>query len=100
MRMTCCKPHSRRVASACALLLAASALAQNMPIALNVDATDAPRKILHARLRIPAQSGPLTLLYPKWLPGEHSSSGPIADQVDVPMSAAGKPVLRRTAAAA
>src|SRR5207247_10603611 len=95
MRMTCCKPHSRRVASACALLLASSALAQSTPIALNVDATDAPRKILHARLRIPAQSGPLTLLYPKWLPGEHSPSGPISDLVAVTMSAAGKPEIGR-----
>src|SRR5206468_8837199 len=86
------------VVSACALLLAASALAQNKPITLNVDAADAPRKILHARLRIPTRSGPLTLLYPKWLPGEHSPSGPIADLVAVTMSAAGKPVPWRRAA--
>src|SRR6266487_3648761 len=98
MRMTCCKPHSRRVATACALLLAASALAQKARIALNVDATDAPRKILHARLRIPAQSGPLTLLYPKWLPGEHSPSGPISDLVAITMNAGGKPVPWRRAA--
>src|SRR5438552_8722705 len=98
MRMTCCKPHSRRVASACALLLAASALAQSTPIAPNVDATDAPRKILHARLRVPAQSGPLTLLYPKWLPGEHSPSGLISDLFAVPMCGAGKPVPWRRAA--
>jgi predicted metalloprotease with PDZ domain len=92
MRTTCGKLHSRWVGSAWALLLAASALAQKAPIALDIDATDAPRKILHARLRIPAQSGPLTLLYPKWLPGEHSPSGPISDLVAVTMSAAGKPV--------
>jgi predicted metalloprotease with PDZ domain len=79
-------------------LFAASALAQKAPIALDVDATDAPRKILHARLRIPAQSGPLTLLYPKWLPGEHSPSGPISDLVAVTISAAGKPVPWRRAA--
>jgi len=89
MKTTCCKLHSRYAGSACAFLLAASALAQKTPIALNVDATDSPRKILHARLRIPAQSGPLTLLYPKWLPGEHSPSGPITDLVAVTMSAAG-----------
>src|SRR6266480_331864 len=97
MRMTCREPHSRRVASACALLLASSALAQNTSIALNVDATDSPRKILHARLRIPAQTGPLTLLYPKWLPGEHSPSGPITALVAVTMSAASKPVPWRRA---
>ena len=59
---------------------------------LDVDATDAPRKILHARLRIPAAPGPLTLLYPKWLQGEHAPTGPIVDLVGLKMSAAGKPV--------
>jgi len=96
--MIYCKLHSRQFASACALLWAVSALAQNKPITLNVDATDAPRKILHARLRIPARTGPLTLLYPKWLPGEHSPSGPITDLVAVTMSAAGKSVPWRRAA--
>ena len=76
----------------CGLLFATSVVAQNTPIKLEVDATDAPRKILHARLRIPAQPGPLTLLYPKWIPGEHAPTGPIADLVGVKMSAAGKPV--------
>ena len=48
------------------------------PIAIAVDATDAPRKILHARLRIPASPGPLTLLYPKWIPGEHAPTDGLA----------------------
>ena len=67
-------------------------LAQSTPVQLEVDATDAARKILHARLRIPAPPGPLTLLYPKWLQGEHAPTGPIADLVGLKMSAAGKPV--------
>src|SRR5262245_23320359 len=95
MRTICCHLE---IESACALLLAASALAQNKPIILSVDATDAPRKILHARLRIPAQSGPLTLRYPKWLPGEHSPSGPIAALVALTMSSAGRSVPWRPAA--
>jgi len=33
-------------------------------ITIAVDATEAPRKILHARLTIPVRSGPLTLCYP------------------------------------
>ncbi len=92
MKTTCNNLLAGPVVPACALLLIASASAQNRPITLNVDATDAPRKILHARLRIPAQPGPLTLLYPKWLPGEHSPSGPITDLVALTTSAAGKPV--------
>jgi predicted metalloprotease with PDZ domain len=35
--------------------------------------------MLHARLGIPVQPGPLTLVYPKWIPGEHGPTGPIDD---------------------
>ena len=59
-------------------LLSLTALAQTtQPIKLDLDLTDAPRKILHAHLSIPVQPGPLTLVYPEWIPGEHSPSGPI-----------------------
>lgn len=48
-------------------------------ISLALDATDAPRKIFHAQLTIPAAPGTLTLYYPKWIPGEHAPSGPVID---------------------
>jgi predicted metalloprotease with PDZ domain len=48
-------------------------------ITLTLDATEAPRKIFHARLTIPATPGTLTLYYPKWIPGEHGPTGPIED---------------------
>ena len=54
-----------------------AAAAPHITIAL--DATDAPRKILHAQLTIPAAPGTLTLYYPKWIPGEHAPSGPVID---------------------
>ncbi len=60
------------------------------PISLSVDLSEAPRRIFHARLVIPAAPGPLTLLYPKWIPGEHGPTGPIANLVGVKFSAAGK----------
>ncbi len=74
------------------LLLAVSACAGPAPIQLDVDATDAPRSLLHAKLHIPAQPGPLTLYYPKWIPGEHSPSGPINDLTGLQMTANGQPV--------
>src|SRR5258707_7669589 len=55
----------------------AAAAAPHISIAL--DATDAPRKIFHAQLTIPATPGTLTLYYPKWIPGEHAPSGPVID---------------------
>jgi predicted metalloprotease with PDZ domain len=47
---------------------------------LAVDLTDAPRKILHAQETMSVQPGPMTLVYPEWIPGEHSPSGPVVDQ--------------------
>ncbi len=48
-------------------------------ISLALDASEAPRKIFHAQLTIPAAPGTLTLYYPKWIPGEHAPSGPVMD---------------------
>ncbi len=66
---------------AAVLILSLPSLAQPKApsITLAVDATEAPRKIFHARLTIPAAPGTLTLYYPKWIPGEHAPDGPVVD---------------------
>jgi len=58
---------------------AASAPGPVAPIKLSVDASHAPEKILHSTMQIPVRPGPLTLVYPKWIPGEHGPTGPITD---------------------
>jgi predicted metalloprotease with PDZ domain len=58
-------------------------------IQLFVDLTDAPRNIYHSRVTIPAKPGPLTLVYPKWIPGNHRPSGPIANVTGVKMESGG-----------
>lgn len=58
---------------------AAAPAAPAQPIKLVVDATHAPEKILHAQVQIPVTPGPVTLVYPKWIPGEHAPTGPITD---------------------
>src|SRR5260370_29654689 len=68
-------------------LFCGAVFAQNKPITLYVSAMDAPRNILHAKLHIPAQPGPLILVYPKWIPGEHGPTGPITDLAGLKMSA-------------
>jgi predicted metalloprotease with PDZ domain len=60
------------------------------PIHLTVDLTEAPRKILHAHMTIPVSAGPLTLLYPKWIPGEHMPDGPIDDLAGLFITANGQ----------
>jgi predicted metalloprotease with PDZ domain len=42
-----------------------------------VDATDLDRRIFRVKETIPAKPGPMTVLFPQWLPGHHSPSGPI-----------------------
>ena len=46
-------------------------------IVLDVDARELPRRLVHTRMRIPCQPGPLALWYPKWIPGTHAPSGPL-----------------------
>ncbi len=71
----------------CGLPCGPNALAQDATIRLEVDARDAARKILHARLTIPATKGTLTLFYPKWIPGFHGPVGPITDLTGLKISA-------------
>ncbi len=77
MRGSRCAVVLTMVISMCIWLHAAAAAPPHISIAL--DATDAPRKIFHAQLTIPASPGTLTLYYPKWIPGEHAPSGPVID---------------------
>ena len=56
-------------------------------ITLEVDARQAPEKIFHAHLTFPVHTGPLTLVYPKWIPGEHAPSGPVVDVAGLSISA-------------
>jgi predicted metalloprotease with PDZ domain len=69
-------------------LLSSIADAQNLQVF--VDLTDAPRNIYHTRLTIPVKPGPLTLVYPKWIPGNHRPSGPIANVTGIKMEAGGQ----------
>jgi len=79
--------------------LAASAArpaAQDTPypgtITLHVDASDTVQGIFRVRESIPVKPGALTLLYPQWIPGDHSPTGPIAMMAGLRLSANGKPL--------
>jgi len=82
---------TRWMAALLALAFVGAGYAQSAaPMHLTVDLTDAPRKILHAQLTIPATPGPLTLLYPKWIPGEHGPTGPINNLAGIVITADGQ----------
>lgn len=59
---------------------------------LHVDLTDAPRNIYHAHLQIPVHAGDAALVFPKWIPGNHRPSGPIAGLTGIHMEGAGHPL--------
>jgi Predicted protease with the C-terminal PDZ domain len=62
------------------------------PITLHVDLRDSAQKIFHVTESIPVQPGPLTLDYPKWIPGEHGPTGPIVNVAGLKIHAGGKRV--------
>ena len=74
-------------------LTAPSGRAQSgQPISLVVDATQAPQGIVRTHMVIPVKSGPMTLYYPKWIPGEHEPDGPISNLTGLKISANGKSI--------
>jgi predicted metalloprotease with PDZ domain len=60
-------------------------------ITLKIDATDTVRGIFHVAETVPVpKSGPMTLLFPKWLPGNHGPSGQISKLASLVITANGK----------
>ncbi len=62
-------------------------------IAIHVDASDTAQGIFRVHETIPVKAGALTLLYPQWIPGDHSPTGPIAMLAGLKLSANGKPLM-------
>jgi predicted metalloprotease with PDZ domain len=59
-------------------------------IDLHVDLTDITHRVLNVRETIPVEAGKLTLLYPEWIPGNHSPTGPISKLAGLVITAEGK----------
>lgn len=80
----------RRIAFLLTVVVTVSLGAQT--ITLRVDATTAPTNVYHAHLTFPVTAGPLTLYYPKWIPGEHGPTGPINGLTGIRFRANGQTV--------
>ena len=74
------------------LALAAPAMRAADAISLNLDATRTQQKLLHVQLALPVKPGPLTVYYPKWIPGEHGPDGPIGSLTGLKFEANGKTI--------
>src|SRR5580692_2605966 len=74
------------------LFFSFAAMLAAQTIRLHVDLTDAPRNIYHAHLQIPVHSGEISLVFPKFIPGNHRPSGPIGALTGIRMEGAGRPL--------
>lgn len=60
-------------------------------INLTVDATDLDHRIYHVTESIPVtRAGEMVLVYPKWLPGNHSPTGPVVNLAGLVIRGAGR----------
>jgi predicted metalloprotease with PDZ domain len=59
------------------------------PMTLVLDARDTWRGLMYAHMTIPVKAGPFTFVYPKWIPGEHGPTGPLANISQIRVSANG-----------
>jgi predicted metalloprotease with PDZ domain len=80
---------------AAATVFAASAFAQKTPIKITVDLTEAPRKLYHAEIDVPVKAGPVTLITPEWIPGDHAPNGEANAITGVIFTADGKTLTWR-----
>jgi predicted metalloprotease with PDZ domain len=62
-------------------------------IVIHVDASDTVQGTFRVHETIPVAAGAITLLYPQWIPGDHSPSGPISMLAGLRLSANGKPLM-------
>jgi predicted metalloprotease with PDZ domain len=66
--------------------------ASGAALSVAVDASEASRHIFHTHIVMATGPGPLTLYYPKWLPGEHGPNGPLAEVAGLKLAVDGAPL--------
>jgi len=71
------------------VLLATATLAQGADLSVRVDAREVAARRVHTDLQLAVPDGPLTLVFPKWIPGEHSPSGPLETLIGLTIRANG-----------
>lgn len=83
---------SRASLAAGLILSGVGAVAQvgGTPIQIVADLSEGPRKLYHAEIDLPVKAGPLTLVTPKWIPGNHRPTGPVNDITGVVFTANGE----------
>ncbi len=80
-----------------ALMLLSAALlhagaAESAELTVRLDARDVVRRRLHTDLTLAVKPGPLTLVFPKWIPGEHGPTGQLDTIIGLVIRAGGRPL--------
>jgi len=73
----------------CAWALSGAAV-QAADLTVRVDARDITRKRVHTDMTLAVKGGPLTLVFPKWIPGEHGPTGPLDSIIGLEIRANGQ----------
>ena len=79
----------RRLMCQAVLVLLAAGSVHAADLSLRVDARDVARKHLHTDMSLVVAPGPLTLVFPKWIPGEHGPTGPLETIIGLSIRANG-----------
>jgi predicted metalloprotease with PDZ domain len=87
--LMCCAALVPSAASANSFVPKPSLATEQRPVTLLLDASRAADGIMRAHERIPAAPGAFTVVYPKWIPGEHGPTGPLNDLAALRISANG-----------
>jgi predicted metalloprotease with PDZ domain len=61
-------------------------------LTVRLDARDVVRKRVHTDMTLAVAPGALTLVFPKWIPGEHAPSGPLDSMIGLVIKANGQPL--------
>src|SRR5882672_137661 len=82
--------NNKKIFTSVAVLLAIAPANWAADFKVNLDARDIRSKRVHTQLTIPVRPGALTLVYPKWLPGEHGPTGPLESVIGLEIRANGQ----------
>jgi predicted metalloprotease with PDZ domain len=64
-------------------------------VSLDVDVRDVERRLIRVHEQLPVTPGPLTLLYPQWIPGHHAPRGAVDQLAGLTITANGRPLVWR-----
>jgi predicted metalloprotease with PDZ domain len=76
--------------SVAAALVVVCGIACGADLTVRLDAREIARKHVHTDLSLAVKPGPVTLVFPQWIPGEHGPTGPLNTLIGMSIHAGGQ----------